>query len=145
MTKAIHLEWLGFIFLPSLKTQSPFFLTTWLHFKCSFSFFFFLMLFNGFQNHKSESSGKCISWLMQPHLCERFGIFYRDEYNINCSSYTFLEQLPNLHILNKVTLLQWSKGRWLADARKIIYKMKLYPGIKRKLSIKVKVVLKCID
>ena len=138
MTKAIHLEWLGFIFLLSLKTQSPLFLTTWLHFRCSF---FLFLLFNGFQNHKSESSGICISWLMQPHLCERFGIFYRDEYNISCSNYTFLEQLPNLHILIKVTLLQWSKERWLADARKIIFKMQLYPRIKRKLPLEMKVVL----
>lgn len=67
--------------------------------------------------------------------------FYRDEYNINCSNYTFLEQLPNLHILIKVTLLQWSKERQLADARKIIYKMQLYPGIKRKLPLEMKVVL----
>lgn len=136
---------IGFYFSPQPKDTESFFLDYLAAFQMFFFFFFFLMLFNGFQNHKSESSGICISWLMQPHLCERFGIFYRDEYNINCSSYTFLEQLPNLHILNKVTLLQWSKGRWLADARKIIYKMKLYPGIKRKLSIKVKVVLKCTD
>lgn len=34
---------------------------------------------------------------------------FLQRYNINCSNYTFPEQLPNLHILIKVTLLHDQK------------------------------------
>lgn len=129
---------IGFYFSPQLKdTESSF-----LDYLAAVQIFFPYLMVS--KIIKVKVVGICISWLMQPHLRERFGIFYRDEYNINCSNYTFLEQLPNLYILIKVTLLWSSKERWIADARKIVFRMQLYWEIKWKLPLKMKILLQIL-
>ena len=78
MTKAIHLEWLGFIFLPSLKTQSPIFSPTWL----PFSFFFSCSMVS--KIIKVKVVGYVFFGLCHlPCLTELE--FYEDENNSNCS------------------------------------------------------------
>lgn len=79
MMKAIHLEWLGFIFLPSLlKTQSPIFSPAWLHFHFFFSYLMVSKII------KVEVVGYVFLGLCHlPCLTELE--FYEDENSINCS------------------------------------------------------------
>lgn len=78
MTKAIHLEWLGFIFLPSLKTQSPIFFPPWLHFNLFFCYLTVSKII------KVKVVGYVFLGLCHlPCLTELE--FYEDENSINCS------------------------------------------------------------